>query len=115
MRTYKRRLLTYKGVTKTLVAFADEYGLEYGVLKNRIDMGWSVEKALTIPIIYKPRRISKTEKMRSGIFNESVESIVSNSIRATIWSFKKWKYKKLKDDFQKNIPGYLHTHWLKVA
>lgn len=115
MRTYTRRTLTFKGETKTIVAWANEYGMEYSVVKNRIDMGWSAERALTFPIIYKPRRVTKSVKMKSGVFNEPIESIVANLIRETLWIFKKRKFRALKENFQKNIPGYLHTHWLKVA
>lgn len=40
-------LITYNGKTQTMAKWADEYGLPYGTLKNRIYKGWSIEKALT--------------------------------------------------------------------
>lgn len=115
MRSYKKRTLTFRGQTKSLSEWADEYNVEYNILRKRLYyLGWTVEKALTEPALFKCKSMqSKTKKV--DILNESLESIVSNSIRETIWSFKKKKYKALKDNFQKNIPGYLHTHWLRVA
>lgn len=41
--------LTYKGVTKCLSAWAEEYKLNYKCLHKRIQVGWPIEKALTTP------------------------------------------------------------------
>lgn len=41
------RLLTYKGKTQTLSQWADELGVKYNTLKNRIcNLNWPVDKAL---------------------------------------------------------------------
>jgi len=44
------RLLTYDGVTKCLVEWAETIGISKRTLANRVNRGgWSVEKALTTP------------------------------------------------------------------
>lgn len=43
-------MLTYKGETKALRFWADEYGLPRNVVKCRIRSGWTVERALTEPV-----------------------------------------------------------------
>ncbi len=49
--TRRNRLITCFGKTKCLVAWAEEYNIPYGTLFARIDrLGWSTEKALTIPV-----------------------------------------------------------------
>lgn len=42
--------LTFRGETKTIREFAEEYGMSYRRLKKRLEKGWSVEKALTEPL-----------------------------------------------------------------
>ena len=44
------RLLTYNGVTKTMVEWAEEYGLSVGTLRDRLSYGWSIEECLTKPL-----------------------------------------------------------------
>lgn len=46
-RTSKR--ITYKGESKTVREFADEYGLAYHCLYARLKGGWDIEKALLTP------------------------------------------------------------------
>lgn len=41
------RLLTYKGKTQCITAWASEIGLNRTTLRKRLDLGWSLEKALT--------------------------------------------------------------------
>lgn len=41
------RLITYKGETKTLEEFSQEYGLKRATIARRLDAGWEVERALT--------------------------------------------------------------------
>lgn len=41
------RKLTHQGKTQPLRVWAEEYGLSYSTLKNRIDRGWDAETALT--------------------------------------------------------------------
>lgn len=42
-------MLTYKGETHTVAEWAEKVGLRHGALLNRINNGWSIEKALTLP------------------------------------------------------------------
>lgn len=44
------RMLTYNGKTQCLMAWCEEYQLAYTVVCNRLNRGWTVEKALTTPI-----------------------------------------------------------------
>lgn len=39
------RLVTYHGITKTLMQWVDELGLNYDRVKRRLNLGWPVEKA----------------------------------------------------------------------
>lgn len=52
--SYNKRnnhFLTYRGVTKTIAEWADEYGMDYDTLHARIKYyGWPTEKALTTPV-----------------------------------------------------------------
>lgn len=47
------RLITYKGETKPVSQWAEEYGIYYNTLLYRVRNGWSVEKALTTPCRHK--------------------------------------------------------------
>jgi hypothetical protein len=47
--TKRKRLLTYNGETKPIWQWSEETGLGYQLLFNRIDRGWTAEKALTTP------------------------------------------------------------------
>lgn len=48
--TRANRLVTFRGITKTLVAWAEDLNIPRTTLSNRlIRFGWSVEKALTTP------------------------------------------------------------------
>lgn len=42
-------LLTYQGITHTMAEWADILGFSYKVLEHRINRGWTVEDAFTIP------------------------------------------------------------------
>lgn len=44
------RPITYKGVTKTVIEFCEEYGFKHHQLLHRLNIGWSVEKSLLTPI-----------------------------------------------------------------
>lgn len=44
------RLLTYKNKTQTEAQWADELGLKYNTLNERLRRGWSVEEALSTPL-----------------------------------------------------------------
>lgn len=45
-----RRLVEYKGSTKVLAQWCQELHLPYSTIKNRLDNGWSVERAFEQPI-----------------------------------------------------------------
>ncbi|WP_417444603.1 hypothetical protein [Joostella sp.] len=47
------RLLTFKGDTKTLSEFAEEFNISIQALHNRLKRGWSLEESLTIPLLRK--------------------------------------------------------------
>lgn len=44
------RIIEYKGESKTIQQWANEKGMNFTTLKNRIDHGWSIEKALETPV-----------------------------------------------------------------
>lgn len=44
------RRLTFKGQTKCLVEWATVTGIEFRTLWKRLDLGWSVAKALSTPV-----------------------------------------------------------------
>lgn len=45
------RILEYNGQRKALGLWAEGVGLKYGTLQRRIGLGWSVESALTTPVL----------------------------------------------------------------
>jgi hypothetical protein len=49
--TRRNRLLTVKGKTQTLQQWAEEFGISNMTLSSRLRLGWSVENAVTLPII----------------------------------------------------------------
>ncbi|MBD2076323.1 hypothetical protein H6F86_21050 [Phormidium sp. FACHB-592] len=51
-----RRLLTFKGETKTIAEWSRHTGISRPTLQARIDKGWTAEKALTEPINQSKRR-----------------------------------------------------------
>ncbi len=58
---YNRRLrhpITFKGETKSITAWARAVGLSSNVVTCRLRMGWSVERALTVP--KRPRRSKRS-------------------------------------------------------
>ena len=42
------RYIEYKGITKSLREWADEYNISYRLLQSRLDRNWNIEKALFI-------------------------------------------------------------------
>ena len=42
-------ILTYNGVSKRLSYYAKEFGIEFSTLRHRLNVGWTVENALTTP------------------------------------------------------------------
>lgn len=53
-----RRDITYKGETKCVSEWAEITGINYSVVLRRLQYGWSVEKALTTPVINR-KKVSK--------------------------------------------------------
>jgi len=47
--TRQNRNLTFNGKTQCLMDWAQEIGISYAGLRNRITRGWSLERALTTP------------------------------------------------------------------
>lgn len=45
------RYITYNGRTKTLSQWSDLLGFGYHVIKNRLNRNWTIEEALTTPLI----------------------------------------------------------------
>jgi hypothetical protein len=43
------RIITFKGETKTLPQWAEQYGIYREVIRKRLKAGWSVERALLTP------------------------------------------------------------------
>ena len=44
------RNITYKGQTKTLTQWSEELGMSFFTLRDRLNNGWSIEKAFTQPV-----------------------------------------------------------------
>ena len=59
-------LLTYNGKTQSLEEWAVEMKLEYGTLQSRLKYGWSVEKALTSPLVKMGRPRTRPRKYSLG-------------------------------------------------
>ena len=43
------RICTYKGVTGTMAELCDHFGMDYMLVNNRVQKGWSIEDALSTP------------------------------------------------------------------
>ena len=50
------KLYTYNGETKTLPEFAKQYGMNYSTLKDRMRLGWDLDRALHEPVHPKESR-----------------------------------------------------------
>lgn len=46
----ERETIVYKGIEKTVVEYAKDFGMTYHQLKKRLMRGWDIERALTQPI-----------------------------------------------------------------
>jgi len=44
------RYIDYKGESKSIAEWARELNINWATLKNRIDNGWSIEKAFNTPV-----------------------------------------------------------------
>lgn len=50
------RYITYHGKTQSMQMWADETGISSSAIKYRLNHGWSVEDALSVPILHKGQR-----------------------------------------------------------
>lgn len=48
--TSRNRLITYNGDTKTLKQWEEKTGISRYTISSRLDSGWSIEDALSIPV-----------------------------------------------------------------
>ena len=55
----KGRAIMYKGTVKTLGEWADIKGIDYNVLKGRLDKGWTIERVLEQPIRVRSKEVKK--------------------------------------------------------
>lgn len=55
------KLITYKGVTKTLSQWSEEYNIPYVTFVKRIDSGWDIERALTDKVTQKRKKLVEIE------------------------------------------------------
>ena len=64
--TRVNHLLTYNGVTKTMAEWSEITGIKYHTLKQRINKyGYSVERALTTPVLKHPECVDTPWKMEN--------------------------------------------------
>jgi hypothetical protein len=67
--TSTNHLLTYNGVTRTLIEWAEEVGIKHKTLCERLRHGWSTQRALTTPLVDKAqlaREMTKQRLSRTG-------------------------------------------------
>ena len=60
------KLITYKGKTRPIVEWSEEVGINRNTLLDRINRGWSVERALTEPVNHKREGVEIFEEMTNG-------------------------------------------------
>jgi len=60
---FPQRFLTYNGETKPLTEWAKQYGVPHGTIRSRLDLGWTIERALTTPV---DRRFSSKNAGRTA-------------------------------------------------
>lgn len=63
--TRHNHLLTSKGQTLNLTQWAKKFGIARGTIKGRIKSGWSVEKALTVPVTDRNRYLTYKGQTKS--------------------------------------------------
>ena len=65
----QKYLITYNGETKNINEWATKIGISWAALKLRLDYGWSIEEALTLPAgAYRPRKKTKPDFKKLEIF-----------------------------------------------
>lgn len=59
LNTRANRLVTYRDETKPVTVWSEELGLPVASVRRRLDLGWTVEAALTTPVERRPWRRSR--------------------------------------------------------
>lgn len=49
--TRNNRLVSFRGESKPMIVWAEQFALPYEVVRNRLRIGWTAEKALTTPYL----------------------------------------------------------------
>jgi hypothetical protein len=57
-----KELVTFRGKSQPVTAWARELGIHYAVLGSRLKRGWSVERALTEPVVHRDLVSAKSAK-----------------------------------------------------
>ena len=60
---FPQRMLTYNGETKPITEWAKQFNVPHGTVRSRLDLGWTVERALTTPV---DRRFSSKNAGRTA-------------------------------------------------
>jgi hypothetical protein len=63
--TRANRMITYNGVTKCLIEWAEQYDIQPGTLGRRLDKGWAVDKAMTHPVNIPQKGVTHNQKLIS--------------------------------------------------
>lgn len=69
------RMLTYNGIAKPAMEWAEEHGVSRGLLYNRLKLGWPVERILTSPVTEKTG--PKAEKGKLLTFDGKTQNIAA--------------------------------------
>jgi hypothetical protein len=59
------RHIEFRGETKTLCEWSEEYGINRTTFMNRLERGWSIEKALETPVM-ENRRNHNAKRISTG-------------------------------------------------
>jgi len=55
--TRANRTITFNGKTRTLIQWARITGIDRGIIADRRNRGWPIERALTEPVVHTPQRM----------------------------------------------------------
>jgi len=64
------KMLTWKDKTQSLIAWSKDTGIERSIIDHRLRKGWSVEQALTVPVLTQPPPVLLT-------FNNETHSLAT--------------------------------------
>lgn len=94
------RILVYQGEEKTLPEWADIFGFHRELVRKRLGMGWSVEKALTTPLRMDSRHrgggpdyktVTIFQLLDVGMTKSAIAHIFGVSIQAISDRIKRWE------------------------